>query len=243
MVGEIPVNQDDETSGVDEDIEDSEGEEALASASRLALTTRRYFPTLTFSVDVAHHQPLNEELLNLIYAERDQDQKGIQRSNYQQLGGWHSRTNLHRSKKYSALVKEVAAAGRLVSEELEYDPAYSLRIGTLWSIINSPGSSNLAHIHPGCLWSGVYYVQVPKNSGHIVFTDPRTSNLMQRPKFTPNKKRPKSCWTKVNVRPTPGRMIIFPSWLYHAVKPNLSNKKGTAGDRVIMSFNLSQRKS
>jgi hypothetical protein len=37
-------------------------------------------------------------------------------------------------------------------------------------------------------------------------------------------------------------MLIFPSWLYHAVAPNLSEHDGPAGHRVIISFNLSQHK-
>ena len=109
----------------------------------------------------------------------------------------------------------------------------------MWSIINPPGSANRAHIHPGCTWSGVYYIQTPAGCGNIEFIDPRTENLMQQPRYVPNKKRPKHCWTKANITPKPGRMLIFPSWLYHAVAPNLSEEIGRdepAGHHQLQPF-------
>ena len=90
--------------------------------------------------------------------------------------------------------------------------------------------------------SGVYYVQAPRNSGRIEFIDPRTQNLMSPVKYIPDTKRPQICWTKVQYEPVAGRMLIFPSWLYHSVRPNRSKAKGKDADRIIVSFNLSQGK-
>ncbi len=201
-----------------------------------------YFPTRIFSLEVPDPENLNRELLQHIHSARDADQKGIQRSNFRSLGGWHSKNFLHRDERFSKLVEHVGQLGADVSSSCGYDQDYRLKIGTMWSIINPPGSSNRAHVHPGCLWSGVYYVQAPENSGNISFTDPRTQNIMAQPRYMPNVKRPKSSWTKVNFKPVSGKMLIFPSWLFHAVDPNLSTEKGEAAERVIISFNLSQAK-
>jgi uncharacterized protein (TIGR02466 family) len=202
-----------------------------------------YFPTLVYSFQQADPEALNTRLLELIYGEQERDQAGIQRSNFRALGGWHSHNDLHKNPEYAELVDSILTAGKLVSDDLGYHKGYSLRIGTMWSIINPPGSANRAHIHPGCTWSGVYYIQTPEGCGNIEFIDPRTENLMQQPRYMPNKKRPKHCWTKANITPRPGRMLIFPSWLYHAVAPNLSEEPDRAGQRVIISFNLSQQKN
>ena len=208
----------------------------------VAMSREVYFPTLVYSFQQADPDALNARLLELIYAEQERDQAGIQRSNFRKLGGWHSHNDLHKSPEYADLVESICTAGQLVSDDLGYHKAYSLRIGTMWSIVNPPGSANRAHIHPGCTWSGVYYIQTPAGCGNIEFIDPRTENLMQQPRYAPNKKRPKHCWTKANITPKPGRMLIFPSWLYHAVAPNLSEEVGPASQRVIISFNLSQQK-
>ncbi|XAT61230.1 hypothetical protein GN278_11050 [Rhodobacteraceae bacterium Araon29] len=199
-----------------------------------------YFPTLVFNIICADHEALNEYLLNLINAERERDQKGIERSNFRKLGGWHSHNNLHRETDYKPITDRVNQAGRRISRQLGYHPEKHLKIGTMWSIINAPGSSNKAHVHPGCHWSGVYYVQTPKNAGDIEFTDPRTPHVMNQPSFAPKKQRSKENWTKVRFTPKAGKMLIFPSWLYHSVDPNMSDQKDKNGERVIISFNLTQ---
>ncbi|GLQ36162.1 hypothetical protein GCM10007939_24460 [Amylibacter marinus] len=203
-----------------------------------------YFPTQIFAFQLpdAVEKEANRLILEAIYAERDRDTKGIQRSNFKALGGWHSHNNLHREKVYKPLVRLIDSCSRSLSAQNNFHADYSLKIGSMWSIINPPGSSNRAHIHPGCQWSGVYYVQTPKNSGNIDFTDPRTQNLMTPPRYAANTKRRQECWSKVNFTPKGGKLLIFPSWLYHSVAPNLATEKGPAGDRVIISFNLAQEK-
>lgn len=162
------------------------------------------------------------------------------RSSYAELGGWHSQIRLHKDPRFVGLVQQVDAVSAMMCRELGYHTAYRLRIGTMWSIINPPGGANRAHIHPGCIWSGVYYVQAPKNSGRIEFVDPRTENLMSPAKFIPGTKRPRMCWTKVQYKPFAGKMLIFPAWLYHSVVPNRSRAEGKKADRIIVSFNLRQ---
>ncbi len=203
---------------------------------------KTYFPTVIFQIEVANADALNTKLLEAIYAERDRDQKGIARSNYEELGGWHSQPDLHKKKEYTELVNHIRVATERMSSELSYSANHAMKIGTMWSIINPPGSSNRAHVHPGCMWSGVYYIQAPKGAGDIEFIEPRTAHLMNQPKYRPNAKRPKECWTKVRFTPKPGRMLLFPSWLYHGVDPNMSKEAGRAGHRIIISFNLNQQK-
>ena len=206
------------------------------------LVTNAYFPTLVFQITVADPDEMNRQLLELIYKDREKDHDGINRSNVKALGGWHSNINLHKSAKYAELVGHVNAATARISRQLEYAKNHVVRIGSMWSIINPPGSMNISHVHPGCMWSGVYYVQTPKGSGNIEFLEPRTAHLMNQPKFENKTKRPKDCWTKVNFKPIAGKMIIFPAWLYHSVRSNETKETGDKGNRVIMSFNMSQHK-
>lgn len=199
-----------------------------------------HFPTMVFVFDIAEAAELNETLKTLVYAARDADQEGVQKSNFRALGSWHSQGNLHLQEPFAPLSRRVAHAAQTISDTLGYDPAYRLKIDAMWSIINPPGSFNRAHIHPGALWSGVYYVQTPENAGDIEFTDPRTENIMNQARFAPDQKRKSECWTKANYKPAPGRLLMFPSFLYHSVAPNLSEEPEGASDRIILSFNLSQ---
>ena len=214
----------------------------VARLSEDALKVQRYFPTLIFSLEVPDSEILNDHLIETIYAERERDRTGVRKSNFPELGSWHSHVKLHKDVAFAGLVQYIDEVSAMMCRELGYHRSYQLRIGTMWSIINPPGSSNRAHIHPGCIWSGVYYVQAPKNSGQIEFIDPRTQNLMSPVEYIPDTKRPRICWTKVQYKPVAGRMLIFPSWLYHSVGPNRSKAKGKDADRIIVSFNLSQER-
>lgn len=208
----------------------------------LKLVQFAYFPSLVFQFDVPDALSLNDQLLEAILRVREQDRQGVSKSNYRDLGGWHSKENLHKRAEFEGIVRHIDAAGEHISSDLAYHRDYAIRIGTMWSIVNGPGAVNLSHVHPGCLWSGVYYVRAPAKCGKISFTDPRTANVMHKAVFDPRSKVPKKCWTKVSFTPTEGRMLIFPSWLYHSVAPNLADAREGGGERVIISFNLSQHR-
>lgn len=189
------------------------------------------FPTFVFESTVQDADVLNATLCEAIYDEREIDQKGIERSNFTELGGWHSQVAIHKKPEFALLARIVRDLCLHISTELHYAASMQLDIDSMWSIINEPGASNRAHVHPGSLWSGVYYVKAAADSGSIEFTDPRTANLMHRPQYS---KRLGVCDPAKIYNPIPGKLLVFPSWLYHMVHPNLSKE-----DRVIISFNLS----
>ena len=47
---------------------------------------------------------------------------------------------------------------------------------------------------------------------------------------------PKHLWREVRVNPMVGRIIMFPSWLWHCVEPNNTNDI-----RISVSFNFIQK--
>jgi len=110
----------------------------------------------------------------------------------------------------------------------------------MWANINKKYSHNRNHTHPGALWSGVYYIQCPKESGRIWFTDPRGEAHMILPRY---RERPPFTWREVYYEPLPGRLLIFPAWLVHEVEPNLNKEfenDDNRGWRYSISFNLNQ---
>lgn len=188
-------------------------------------------------------EKLNQHLIDLISAIQNVDAEGVQKSNRQELGGWHSHAILHKIPEFEGITSRVHECADWIASDLQYDESRALRTSSMWAIVNPPGAFNLAHIHPGCLWSGVYYVQAPRGSGKISFTDPRVANIMNKPVYAKGSSVPKKCWTKVSFTPTPGRMILFPSWLYHSVGLNRADPvlpDGSHGERIIISFNLKQ---
>ena len=184
-----------------------------------------FFPTLIYAKDV----DLNtDQLANDIVAWSKQD-KGIKKTN---VKGWHSETNMHELPQFKSLVDELFKMQFEVFKEewLDREP----RLGNMWANINPPGGYNRPHIHANSLFSGVYYIKAPENSGDFSCTDPRAGaqlNMPARVKGTP----PKELWREVHLEPKVNRIIMFPSWLWHYVEPNESNDI-----RISVSFNFIQ---
>jgi uncharacterized protein (TIGR02466 family) len=187
-----------------------------------------HFPTPIYIADIKH-PTLNQELERDIVAWSKQD-KGITRTNVQ---GWHSTTNMHKLPQFKKLVDMLYACQKTIynQEHLDSEPV----LGNMWANINPPGGMNRAHQHPNSLWSGVYYIKAPKNSGHLKIDDPRSPAAMVRPKQKEGK-TPARLWRETDYEPIAGRCIMFPSWLMHCVDPNNSNDI-----RISVSFNFLQK--
>jgi len=187
-----------------------------------------YFPTPIYIADIKH-PTLNQELERDILAWSNRD-KGMIRTN---IKGWHSDTNMNELPEYAKLVDMLYSAQRTIYDQEYYESEPFL--GNMWANINPPGGSNRAHIHPNSLWSGVYYVKAPQNSGQLKIEDPRSVALMTRPKQK-DVPKPDRLLREHHYEPKTGRLIMFPSWLNHCVDPNNSNDI-----RISVSFNFMQK--
>ena len=187
-----------------------------------------HFPTPIYIADIKH-PTLNQELERDIVAWSNKD-KGMIRTN---IKGWHSTTNMHKLPEYKKLVDMLYACQKTIYEQEYYESEPVL--GNMWANINPPGGMNRAHQHPNSLWSGVYYIKAPKNSGHLKIDDPRAAASMSRPKQKEGP-TPSRLWRETHFEPKAGRLIMFPAWLVHCVDPNNSNDI-----RISISFNFMQR--
>jgi uncharacterized protein (TIGR02466 family) len=187
-----------------------------------------HFPTPIYIFD--HNDPsFNVQLERDILNWREQDE-GLTRTN---VKGWHSATDMHLRPEYKRLVNGLYEAQHKIYKEEHLDSEPFL--GNMWANINPPGGMNRAHIHPNSLWSGVYYVKAPKNSGHLKIDDPRSVAALSRPKIKEGK-IPSRLWRETHYEPKAGRLIMFPSWVMHCVDPNESNDI-----RISVSFNFLQK--
>ncbi|MBI1206390.1 MAG: tetratricopeptide repeat protein [Azospirillum sp.] len=97
-----------------------------------------------------------------------------------------------------------------------------------WSVILESGGWHTAHIHPEGWLSGVYYVEVPEFEDD---GDPDAGCLeLGRPAMTLPLDTPPPLRV---VPPTPGRLVLFPSFFWHGVRPFRSR-----GERVTIAFDV-----
>ena len=104
----------------------------------------------------------------------------------------------------------------------------------MWANINPPGGSNNPHLHPNSLFSGVYYVKSQPESGRLKIYDPRSTSQMVMPIKKPGNPG-RDMWRDATLDPVMGRIIMFPSWLWHSVEENQSDDI-----RISVSFNFIQ---
>ena len=188
------------------------------------------FPVPIFHYKIENYKEINKELINYILKLQKKDKVGNNRSN---IGGWHSQnfdlvkeeTPIQFINKFKDFLKNI-----IINEfGWEYLPNKQ-RIVAMWAIINKKNSFNIMHNQLNCYLSGSYYVKKPEKSGDISFFDPvepKTYRYPEKEKGTFHSNE------VITLKPEEGDLLVFPSYLYHSVEPNLSDK-----DRVVISFNI-----
>ena len=185
----------------------------------------KFFPTIVYGKDV---QLDNNKLAQDIINWSNQD-KGVKKTNY---NGWHSTTDMGNKPEYQLLVTELMRMQKEIYDNEHLD-RYA-RLGNMWANINPPGGMNMPHIHPNALFSGVYYVKSQPNFGRLKIYDPRPGVQLNMPSRKPGNPG-KDLWREAYIDPIPGRIIMFPAWLWHSVEENKSNDI-----RISVSFNFIQ---
>ena len=193
------------------------------------MITEYHFPTIVYIKDIPNPERLNKHLEDHIMRWVQND-KGVSKTN---AGGWHSATDMNQKEEYNVLSKELFAMQDEIfaKEFLTQKPV----LGNMSANINYPGCANRPHLHPNALFSGVYWIKTPVKSGNLMLYDPRPGIHTTMPNRKEGKLSPEF-WREVHYEPKAGRCIMFPSWLWHEVKPNQSNDI-----RISVSFNFLQR--
>jgi len=173
------------------------------------------WPTTMFvSQLVIDREKLTTEIYNIKNASNT-----VSKSNY---GGWQSDINLYTNHYFSDLVAGINRTIQLITNRQD------IEFKQMWACVNKHKDLNTVHANGNEFHlSGVYYVQVPDNSGDIAFRDPRPAaiNSSTHSIF--------GYGDTELFRPVNNMLLIFPSFLEHFVLPNESHD-----DRVTISFDI-----
>jgi uncharacterized protein (TIGR02466 family) len=116
-------------------------------------------------------------------------------------------------------------------KHFELSDNYKLQIRNAWINQNETLSTSSAHCHAESVVSGVYYVSASELSGILEFITPVTAASYTF--FEGSRKNMNGFNSdRWSVTPQTGKLIMFPSWLYHYVKPNVAED-----NRISIAFN------
>ena len=105
----------------------------------------------------------------------------------------------------------------------------SVTFNESWYHITKTNGMHESHIHPGCSWCGVFYIQSGDNSsGETVFENPIKSTYIDYGNQYLNN------LSTVRIKAKDGLLVLFPSYLNHYQ----SLYKGEE-DRIVIAFNAS----
>lgn len=142
---------------------------------------------------------------------------------------WQTTHDLHEREEFAPLLPFVQVAVDSVLEAMAVRDRAWLITGC-WANINPAGGFHPPHIHPNNLISAAYYLKIPREADAIVFHDPRPQAQLLKPVST---RAVPETQAEIQIEAKPGRMVLFPSWLRHSVRPNYGNE-----ERVSISFNV-----
>jgi uncharacterized protein (TIGR02466 family) len=187
--------------------------------------TLSLFPTLVWVFDLPTREQaaINAGILRWLARSTRHNERGRPDLTRQTDHDFHLKPEFYH---LHAFVTE-AAKGVLAELELKADQP---EITGCWINVGAKGSRHHEHSHPNNYLSGVYYLATPAGAGSITFYDPRPqAHVLSVPtrRFTPQTA------SSMTVGVQPGRLVLFHSWLRHAVEANQAEE-----DRVSLSFNL-----
>ncbi|KQN07214.1 TIGR02466 family protein [Sphingomonas sp. Leaf25] len=191
------------------------------------MTSRALFPTTLYEAAI-DDAGLIEELDASVRALAEEDRAGRGWSKEHGYRGYTSYASLNdlplRDPVFADLKRMLDKHAARFAAECGMELAgRKLKLDSLWVNLLKPGGGHSGHVHPHSVVSGTFYVAVPEGAGGIRFEDPRLGLLMAAPT------RPGTFET---VRPHPGTLLLWESWLRHEVLPHAGK-----GERISVSFN------
>ena len=146
-------------------------------------------------------------------------------------GGYHSSYLQGKHLPLNTLFQKITEHANVYSQALGF--SNTRKISDIWININGYRDYNIEHSHSGCILSGVYYAQTPKNCGNIIFYPPHIDVLQAN--WYREEKNSLYNYSNFWVPSIANRLYLFPNWLRHGVESNMNKYRE---ERISLSFNV-----
>jgi uncharacterized protein (TIGR02466 family) len=184
------------------------------------------YSTPLWQSDYPEFEEHKDIFLKSVREYRDQN-PSIQRSN---ISGYHSPETLQTVPELRPLFEYICKIAFKACADLDFIDC-DIAITSAWlNINNSRQCMNSEHIH-GEVFSGVFYLSAPEESGKLVIQNPGMNRMWKGSFLTSEKNRfTGEC---IRIDPVEGNIILFPSYIPHSVETNNHDE-----ERISISFNM-----
>lgn len=151
---------------------------------------------------------------------------------------WCSNDDLYKLPQFQKLVDLIIVETNYALDymRIEREEHY---ISSLWLNAQYQNNNHSLHTHANSLFSGVFYIDTPKNSQSLVFQDPRPQAQVLVPPVRKNSDGSLHEFDPTHmpsVTPRVGSMYFWPSWLPHSTFSDTDEE--LERPRLTMAFNI-----
>jgi uncharacterized protein (TIGR02466 family) len=151
----------------------------------------------------------------------------IQKSN---IFGYRSPDTLHHIQELRPLFEHICQMAFKAVADLDFIDC-DVALTSAWLNVNdSRQCMNSEHLH-GEVFSGVFYLKTPEESGKLVLQNPAINKMWQGCQLTAQKNQFTA--ESIRIEPIEGNILLFPSYLPHSVETNNHDE-----ERISISFNI-----
>lgn len=169
-----------------------------------------------------------EIFLKVVKTYKEQNStKETPRSN---IFGYQSPDTLHGVPELRPLFEYICQIGFKAVADLDFIDC-DIAMTSAWLNVNDTRQCmNSEHVH-GEVFSGVFYLQAPEESGKLVLQNPAINRMWKGCALTSQKNQ--FTGESIRIEPIEGNILLFPSYLPHSVETNNHDE-----ERISISFNL-----
>lgn len=140
--------------------------------------------------------------------------------------------NLHEVLEYPELMAWIKDHVQQYWTALKYSKYVKPEIHHMWANLTPKGGNIIQHNHSPFEIAGSFYVDASPDRGSLVLVDPNEMIRGRLPHYDSYESKQGRYYFDHVVEPRPGKLVLFPGWLYHKTQKNPSD---TA--RVVIGLN------
>jgi|TARA_Y100000296_G_C5174912_1_gene259538 uncharacterized protein (TIGR02466 family) len=187
-----------------------------------------------FAVPMTSYVFKNKTLNNKLIKFTLDMKKKVKSNSLSNEGGWQSPNVGLSTPIISEFLNYIFPKIREHVKEYKVKHTHNITIQNMWFNVNGPNDYNKQHqhVHDALDFVGVYYMKVPKNSGHMQLMNPDYGSWSSNIFYLEREDNAFNRQTVV-VEPTDGLLLLFPAAVVHSVSRNNSKL-----NRLSLAFNI-----